>query len=166
VHPIEEAGVRVRPYTADDRTDVLRLAARLTEGVAPWRDAERVAAAARGWVEESLAAAAADRSDDCAGYVAELGGAIVGMVTVRTRRHFTGELDAFIGELAVDAAAQRRGIGRALVATAETWAARRGLSTVTLETGAANASARAFYARCGYLEEDVRMTRRLAAAGR
>jgi ribosomal protein S18 acetylase RimI-like enzyme len=42
---------------------------------------------------------------------------------------------------------------------AEAWAARRGLAFLTLETGAANQPARAFYARRGYRDEDIRLTR-------
>lgn len=55
----------------------------------------------------------------------------IGVVSLSTRGHFTGE------------------------------SAERGHRCVTLETGAANTSARAFYASLGYLEEDVRLTRPL-----
>jgi GNAT superfamily N-acetyltransferase len=52
-------------------------------------------------------------------------------------------------------------VGRSLVAAAEAWARERGLSRITLETGAANSAARAFYAALGFAEEDVRLTRTL-----
>jgi len=76
----------------------------------------------------------------------------VGLVTVGHRRHFAGELDAYIGELIVAEAAEGRGIGRLLMRAAEDWADSRGLRRLTLETGAANSAARAFYASLGYLE--------------
>src|SRR3954463_13003767 len=41
------------------------------------------------------------------------------------------------------------------------WAAERGFEYLTLETGAANNGARAFYASLGYCEEDVRITKRI-----
>ncbi len=145
--------MHVRPYDDRDLESVRRLAPRLAEGVAPWRDPARVTAAVRDWVEESL------RDPERAVYVAEADGTVVGLVTVGVRRHFTGELDAYVGELAVDATVARRGVGRALMAAAEGWAAERGLVRLTLETGAANAAARAFYGALGYLEEDVRLTR-------
>lgn len=47
------------------------------------------------------------------------------------------------------------------MAAAEQWAIERGLTRMALETGAANAGARAFSARLGYVEEEVRLTRRL-----
>lgn len=52
----------------------------------------------------------------------------------------------------------RRGIGRVLVATAREWAQQHGPGAVTLQTGAANATARAFYAALGFAEEEVRLT--------
>jgi GNAT superfamily N-acetyltransferase len=46
---------------------------------------------------------------------------------------------------------------------AEEWARRQGLACLSLDTGAANARARAFYAALGYEEEDVKLTKRLEA---
>jgi ribosomal protein S18 acetylase RimI-like enzyme len=84
-----------------------------------------------------------------------------GAVTICVRKHFTGQVDAYIGELAVASDLERRGIATQLVNAAEAWAARRGLAFVTLETGAANHPARAFYAQRGYHEEDIRLTKAL-----
>jgi ribosomal protein S18 acetylase RimI-like enzyme len=57
---------------------------------------------------------------------------------------------------------ERRGIARALMQAAEAWGGAQGLDCLTLETGAANQAARAFYAALGYQEEDVRLTKRIA----
>jgi ribosomal protein S18 acetylase RimI-like enzyme len=46
---------------------------------------------------------------------------------------------------------------------AEDWARRRGLQHLTLETGAANTAARAFYRALGYRYEDVRLTKPITA---
>jgi hypothetical protein len=46
--------VIVRPYKHRDRASVLRLAERLQEAVAPWRDAAAVRAAVEGWVSEAV----------------------------------------------------------------------------------------------------------------
>jgi ribosomal protein S18 acetylase RimI-like enzyme len=146
----------IRPATASDKAGILELAPRLAEGVAAWRDQAAALAAGRGWLEGSLTAAAAGEG---AVFVAVDGDEVLGVISVGPRRHFTGELDGYVGELAVAGAASRRGIGRALVEAAHGWAADRGLVNLTLHTGAANTAARAFYAALGFIEEEVRLTR-------
>jgi ribosomal protein S18 acetylase RimI-like enzyme len=151
--------VEIRPVQLGDHTQVLALALRLTEGVAAWRDPQAVRRAVRGWVESSLGTAS---QPGHAVYVAITDGRVAGMVTVCERTHFTGQVDAYIGELAVAPDLERRGIASQLAKAAEAWAARRGLAFLTLETGAANQPARAFYARLGYREEDIRLTKAIA----
>jgi ribosomal protein S18 acetylase RimI-like enzyme len=119
-------------------------------------------AAARRWLADSFAAAAR-RDGTVLVAVDETG--IAGVIAVSTSRHFTGEADGYIGELAVDSRAVRRGIGRALIAAADTWAADRGLQNLTLHTGIANTTARDFYAALGFQEEEVRLTRALPVRG-
>lgn len=148
--------VLVRDYDSADRDDVLRLAERLTIGVAEWRDTEQVLAAARKWVEDSIDARGADSTV----LVAEgEQGERLGFVSVARKTHFSGDLQAYVGELVVDAAAEGRGVGRQLMLSAEAWARERGLRFITLDTGAGNAGARAFYGRLGYLAEDVSFTK-------
>jgi len=147
--------IDVRPATADDRPAILELGPRLAEGVAAWRDQREALAAGGRWLDDSLSAALAG---DGAVLVAVDGYAVVGVISIRPRRHFTGELDGYIGELVVATPAARRGIGRSLVAAAETWAREQGLVNLTLHTGAANRSARAFYGALGFAEEEVRLT--------
>src|SRR5947209_16443336 len=101
--------VRVRPYRHHDRAAAIALATRLEIGVAPWRDAAAVRAAVTQWVGTSLDLAGAH---DRAVLVAVCEDVLVGFVTVSQRRHFTGELDAYVGELVVAEEAQRRGGGR------------------------------------------------------
>ena len=110
----------IRPVNPADHPAVLGLSPRLTIGAAPWRDPDRVAAAARGWIESSLAAAG---QDGHALLVALLGGQVAGLVSLVEREHFTGELDAYIGELVVGQTQEGQGAGRALLAAAERWAA-------------------------------------------
>ncbi|MET8869934.1 GNAT family N-acetyltransferase [Nonomuraea sp. NPDC004580] len=152
--------VRVRPARAEDRDAVLSLAGRLTEGVAGWRDAQAVVAAARDWLAAFLSAGDAARG---AVFVAVAGVEVVGVVSVNTQDHFTGTPEAYVGELAVAAHAARMGVGRRLVAAAEEWARGQGVRHLSLETAAGNASARGFYAALGFREEAVRLTRVLDA---
>jgi ribosomal protein S18 acetylase RimI-like enzyme len=152
-----EAAILVRPVDAGDREQVLTLAPRLAEGVAPWRDADAVLLAARDWLTGSVGL---DDPQRGAMYVAvDLASEqVVGAISVSRSRHFSGEDDAYIGELAVAKQAARAGVGRQLVAAASAWARERGLRCLTLHTGAANASARAFYEALGFRDEDVRLT--------
>jgi ribosomal protein S18 acetylase RimI-like enzyme len=136
----------------------MALAPRLTEGKAPWRDDEAWLAAVRGWIASAAESAGAP---DNAVFVAVDGDQIVGVVHAAERKHFTGQVDAYVGELITAAGQERRGIARALMQAAEEWGAARGLDYLTIETGMLNYSARAFYEAIGYLEEDVRLTKQI-----
>ena len=152
--------VRIREYRPDDRDAIMSLAPRLTDGVAAWRDSGAVLAAVQEWVASSADTAA---SADHAVYVAlDDADKVVGLVTVGKRTHFAGQTDAYVGELITAAGMERRGIARALMQAAEAWGRAQGLDYLTLETGAANQPARAFYAAIGYQDEDVRLTKRIA----
>jgi GNAT superfamily N-acetyltransferase len=148
--------VQLRSYKPTDREAVQTLSHRLTEGVAPWRDPVKVSDVVAGWVRESLERAA---DENRAVFVASEDDQVVGFVTVTEQLHWSGDTDAYIGELVVAAHAEGRGVGRDLVRAAEQWAAGRGHRRITLETGVANHAARRFYATLGYAEEQVQLTR-------
>lgn len=151
-----DPSVAIRRYQPRDRPAVMALAARLQIGVAPWRSPDAVRHAVTGWMRRSI-----DAPPDQAAIVlvAVSDRGVVGVVTVGSRRHFTGELDAYVGELVVADTAARRGVGTLLMRAAERWAHDHGFTRVTLETGAANSAARQFYRVLGYLEEEVRLTK-------
>jgi ribosomal protein S18 acetylase RimI-like enzyme len=136
----------------------MALAPRLAEWVASWRDPAAVLSAVHSWLRDSIGAVS---QPGHVVYVAVVGDDVAGVVTVGERAHFTGQVDAYVGELAVQAGMERRGIATQLMAAAEAWAAHRGLSFLTLETGAANQPARSLYHALGYQEEDVRLTKAL-----
>jgi ribosomal protein S18 acetylase RimI-like enzyme len=152
----------IRPAREEDYPALLALSPRLTTGAAPWRDPVRFAAATRRWIESSLASA---HEDGHAVMVALLDGRVAGMVSLAEREHFTGDLDAYVGELVTGGAVEGRGAGQALMAAAERWAASRGLSRVSLETGTRNHRARHFYDRAGYEEEEVRLSKAVRPDG-
>ena len=146
----------IRPATNADAARLIKLAERLREGVAAWRDPDAVLQAVTGWMRDSLA----DLEDpDTAAFVAEVDGDVVGFVCVSERSHFTGEIDTYIGELVVSRTAEGAGVGRALVGAAEDWGRARGRRRVVVDTGAANTPARRFYAALGFEEEDVTVSR-------
>ena len=62
----------------------------------------------------------------------------------------------YVDARAVDPAWRRRGVARGLLAEAERVAARAGLRGVALDTGLANAPARALYSAYGFAERDLR----------
>jgi ribosomal protein S18 acetylase RimI-like enzyme len=136
----------------------MALADRLVAGAAPWRDPERWLAVVRGWVAESIVAA--DQPGHAL-HVAVDDERVVGFVATSTRMHFTGDVDAYIGELVVATDVERRGVGRLLLETAEAWARSLGYRTLILDTGARNTAARALYESAGFVDEDIRLSKRL-----
>jgi GNAT superfamily N-acetyltransferase len=153
--------MRIRAAQAADTGPLIEMAERLREGVAPWRDPQEVRLTVIGWVRESLANLA---DPDSGAFVAERNGEVVGFVCVSERPHFTGEVDTYIGELVVAKKAEGVGVGRALVEAAEDWGRSRGRKRVVVDTGAANAPARQFYAALGYEEEDITVSRAIGSA--
>lgn len=150
--------VRVRAARPGDRSAALRLASRLAEGVAAWRDAAAVERVVTGWVDARFAHL---DGDEAAVFVAEDEGKVVGFAAVEVRPHWAGDRDAYLGELVVDRNAEGRGVGRAMVEAVSGWADNEGLAHLTLDTGAANARARRFYGSLGFAEEDIRLTLQL-----
>ena len=52
------APAQIRPFQPGDRSQILALAPRLTEGVAAWRDPAAVHRAAQNWIQTSIDTAA------------------------------------------------------------------------------------------------------------
>ena len=148
----------IRPATPDDRSFLEQLAPRLAIGIPPWRDAAAMTATMRGFLLEDLARMGSDATVLIA---TRADGTPVGAATISRSKHFTGSPQAELGELAVVAAVEGQGAASALLAAAEAWARDQGLPFVALATGAANTRARAFYARHGYADEDVRLAKPL-----
>lgn len=152
----ESRSWRIRPATPAHRTFLEALAPRLMVGAAPWLDPAALLRTMRGFLLADL-----EKSEPAAALlIAETeDGAPAGAVAIEQSKHFTGEPQDYIGELAVTEAAEGEGAGAALLAAAEAWARRHGASRIALDTGAANTRARAFYARHGYQEESVKLVK-------
>jgi GNAT superfamily N-acetyltransferase len=89
--------------------------------------------------------------------VAEQAGEVVGFVDLAIRRAAPGggtmlrrSVVGFVNELAVEEGCRGNGVGAALMAAAEDWAARAGAEALMLDTGAKNEGAIRFYERLGY----------------
>jgi ribosomal protein S18 acetylase RimI-like enzyme len=91
-------------------------------------------------------------------------GTRLGAVSVSHHQNFTGEQQAYIGELAVIEEEEGHRIGHILADAAEEWARERGHTLLVLDTGAANTRARRFYTNLGYREESVRLVKLLDTA--
>ena len=150
--------IRVRPYLPDDHTFVLNLAPRLTIGMPPWRDSQLCLATVQGWITESIG----QHGGETIVFIAEDDqGERLGFATVTHDTHFTGERQAYIGELATSESAEGRGVGKALLQACEQWARDQGYRILTLTTGAANKRALGFYRHLDYRDEDVKLVKLL-----
>lgn len=154
-----QESLTIRDLQDADHPAIRQMAARLTRGVAPWRRAAAVTDAVEGWVDDALHTAD-PRSNPV--LVAVLDGAVIGFVSGGSRQHWTGDTDAYIGELVVEEDYVRCGVGRALVSALERWATDQGFRRITLETGTRNESALDFYRCIGFEPEEVVLTHNLA----
>ncbi len=77
-------------------------------------------------------------------------GRVVGWVHVAGRRFLESHPFAELEGLVVDAAARRKGAGKALVSAAEGWAAAQGYDTMRVRSNTKRVEARPFYERIGY----------------
>jgi GNAT superfamily N-acetyltransferase len=82
--------------------------------------------------------------------VAADGDGLLGWMHVEHRFSLEGGDRAELMGLVVDSAARRQGLGRELVAVAETWALAHELSTLTVRSNAARKLSHPFYESLGY----------------
>lgn len=145
----------IRPARDDDEEFLINLTPRLAEFARPaWRTADEIAQADRQILRDALLG----RTDGAAVLVAdmELSGGRAGYVFATTKSdYFTRESHAHVEVLAVDPAAEGRGVARALMAAVEQWARDRALGFITLNVFDGNTRARALYAGLGYEPETV-----------
>lgn len=89
-------------------------------------------------------------------WVAEENGEAVGfLVAHKTANKLTKWAEAHIVTVDVIEQARRRGVGGALMDTAEDWARVQGCRAVSLETAEDNAAAQTFYRKRGYEKTDI-----------
>jgi len=115
-------------------------------------------ATVQGWITESIK----QHGNKTMVIVAEdEHGERLGFATVSHDTHFTGEGQAYIGELAISEETEGRGVGKALAQACEQWAREQGYRILSLATGAANERALGFYRHMGYLDEDIKLVKLL-----
>ena len=145
----------IRPARHDDEAFLVELLPRLADFPFPaWRTAEEIARADQRLLHDALTGALLHSAI----LVAEQhpGGERLGYVFATTKHdYFTHAAHAHVEILAVEPAAERRGVARALMDAIEEWARRRGYTWVTLNVFDRNARARALYDGLGYEPETI-----------
>lgn len=150
--------LRIRPYVPSDRAFVLSLAPRLAIGRQPWRDLTLWLKTVEKWLTESIE----QHNQKTMVLIAENEQSErLGFATVSHSTHFTGQRQAYVGELATSEEAEGRGVGSALVEACEQWAREQGYTIITLTTGAGNTRALKFYDHLGFHKEDITLTKLL-----
>jgi GNAT superfamily N-acetyltransferase len=93
--------------------------------------------------------------------VAEVDGALAGLVGMRKGLRYEGGAFVQLAALVVADAYQGRGVGGALVAEVERWTREQGAMLITLNSGHHRLEAHRFYQRRGYESSGLRFAKRL-----
>jgi RimJ/RimL family protein N-acetyltransferase len=144
--------VEIRPAKPEDAAALVAL------GAAVGREPEAWLLNTEGWrsaAEERRYLRALKRHPDAAVFVADENGAVVGRLSVARDPHTASHHVADLG-IMVASTHRRRGIGRALLEQAETWARAVGVRKLELHVFPWNLPAIALYERVGYVREGMR----------
>jgi GNAT superfamily N-acetyltransferase len=151
----------VRPSRSSDRAFIMGLLPRLAQGfdLPPWRTPDEVVRTEGATLDRALDLG----SEGTALLVAEDGAGTPGgfIYLERNVDYFRNAPQAHVSVLAVGAAAEGRGAGRALLASAEEWARKQGMSMLTLNVFDGNVRARRVYERGGFAPETLRYVKQL-----
>ncbi|MBF9221430.1 GNAT family N-acetyltransferase [Hymenobacter ruricola] len=155
--PALPAPVRIRPAEPADLPFILALVPRLTAfGPPAWRDAEQMTQFDREVLTRAVHEPTATRQV----FVAETT-QLAGLLHLTTSTDYYEQTRAHIADLIVDAVAEGQGVGRALLAHAETWARAQGLATLALSVFAQNTHAREVYQKAGFGEDMITCIKQL-----
>lgn len=161
----ENSPPQLRRATADDAPFIRAMTARfLASGSPPWRDQARIVIFQERGIGEiaAVVAAGAVPRQEAILIATDAEGTRLGFIHLRPETSgLTLERQGYVNALAVTAAAEGRGVGRALLAAGEAWARDQGFRFLTLEAFGDNRRARDFYARLGFAEETVRLAKPL-----
>lgn len=147
----------IRPAVAADRASLLSLDDRLIEEavVSEITRDDLVAFQALAAGEPGMATlVAVDAADQPLGYIQ----------LEPHRDMLTGGTSGYVSLLAVRAEAEGRGVAKRLLEAADAWAKQQGFPFLMLDVFASNETARRFYARRGFVEESLRLRRKVGAA--
>jgi GNAT superfamily N-acetyltransferase len=152
--------ILIRPARAEDEPFVLATARRLSAFDVPrWRTPDEIVAGEA----RTLAAHFGTPAEGTRLLVAvDQDGRGLGFVFLETvRDYFSRQPHGHVGILAVTEESEGRGVGRALMDAAESWATERGFECLTLNVFEENRRARAVYEHLGYRPETIRYVKSL-----
>ena len=153
--------IRIRAATPEDRTFMFDQAARLVAVARlPWHTERDLLA----FQHRYMNAAFARPESETASLIAEdESSQRLGFVHAEASTDsVTLEPCAYVTVLAVIAAAEGKNVATQLMAAAEDWARRQGFRLICLDVFANNSRARAFYAKQGYQDDSLRLTKPLS----
>jgi ribosomal protein S18 acetylase RimI-like enzyme len=149
--PVLPADVRIRPAQPADLPFILSLVPRLNAfGPPAWRDSAHMTQFDRDVLTRAVQQPTPDRHV----FIAETTQP-AGLLHLTSSTDYYQQTHAHIADLIVDAAAEGQGVGRALLAYAETWARAHGFATLALSVFAQNIHARSVYQKAGFGEDMI-----------
>jgi GNAT superfamily N-acetyltransferase len=150
----------LRAATKDDLEFLLSLVPRLSEfGLPPSRDAKALEA----FTENKLRQSCGETTSVVV--IAEQDGRRLGFIQVgEDKEVFSGEAHASVVNLVVVKEVEGKGVGKALMNAAETWAREKGFQFISLYVFGTNQHARVFYKKLGYGEDSLKLTKTLREA--
>lgn len=154
------SGIRIRAATSEDRDFMFDQATRLASVAGlPWHAERDVLAFQHRYMHAAFARPAAET----ASFIAEdESSRRLGFVhTEASADSVTLEPCAYVTVLAVTEAAEGQGVAPHLMQAAEDWARQQGFRLICLDVFANNRRARAFYARQGFEDDSLRLTKPL-----
>lgn len=152
------SSLQIRPATPADEAFIREVMPRLVEfGPPAWRDAAQLTATDLAVLLEAVRQPTPHRNV----FIAEQDQPL-GLVHLTVNTDFYQQEHAHLADLVVATAAEGRGIGRALLDYAESWARTRGYSWLTLSVFAQNTHARAVYERAGFGQDIIKYVKVLS----
>ena len=152
--------IRIRPATPKDRAFIFAQAHRLASvAQLPWHTKADLEAFQHRYMNVAFARPARETVTLIAEDAAATG---LGFVHAEhATDSVTQEPCAYVTVLAVTEAAQGAGVGAKLMTAVEDWARAQGFRLICLDVFANNGRARAFYAKHGYQDDSLRLTKPL-----
>jgi GNAT superfamily N-acetyltransferase len=153
--------ISIRAATPEDRAFMFDQAQRLADVAdLPWHADRDVLS----FQHRYMSAAFTRPASETATFIADdAAGGRLGFVHVEASTDsVTLEPCAYVTVLAVTEAAQGQGVASRLMQAVEEWARQQGFRLICLDVFANNGRARAFYARHGYREDSLRLTKPLS----
>lgn len=151
----------IRRATDQDEPAIMALVPRLAAfGPPPWRDAAAISETDKAVIAEALRVQA--KSDNPAIFVAEVDGAVAGMMHVRAAEDFHRRRPhGHVADLIVADGHEGQGVATALLAKAEEWARAQGYDWLGVGVFDANTRAESLYRKFGFQRDVIRLIKPL-----